>query len=232
MRSYGQYCPIARAAAVLGDRWTMLIVRELSFGVDRFNELERGLPGISRSVLAQRLRHLERVGLIRREPDSRGRGHEYRLTEAGCALKPVLGSLGEWGARWAFSDPGPDELDPDLLVRWLSRHVAVDALPRRRTVVEFSFPRPRPRRYWLVLRPDEVSICLQDPGFDTDVSVTADTAALYDVYFGRSSIGRAVAAGLVTLSGKTTMVRAFPGWFTGSQFAPVVSGAAPRRRQG
>jgi DNA-binding HxlR family transcriptional regulator len=222
MRSYGQYCPIAKAAQILGDRWTVLIVREMSFGVHRFNELERCLPGISRSVLAQRLRHLERVGLVRREPQTDSRGHDYRLTEAGVALKPVLRSLGDWAARWAFGDPQPDELDPDLLMRWISRHVAVDALPPRRAVAQFTFRRPRHRTYWLVLQRDEVSVCLHDPGFEPDVYVTAEPAALYDVYLGRQSLHRAMAAGLVAVDGQATMVRAFPRWFTWSQFAPVV----------
>jgi DNA-binding HxlR family transcriptional regulator len=219
MRTYGQYCPVAKAAELLGDRWTVLIVREMSFGVSRFNELERCLPGISRSVLAQRLRHLERIGIVRREPHTDGRGHAYRLSEAGIALKPVLRSLGEWGARFAFGDPVPEELDPDLLMRWISRHVARDLLPERRTVAQFQLLR---RTYWLVLEREEVSVCRQDPGFDTDVLVTADPATLYDVYLGRSSLSRAVAAGLVTLSGQASKVRAFPRWFTWSAYAPIV----------
>jgi DNA-binding HxlR family transcriptional regulator len=224
MRSYGQYCPIARAAQVLGDRWTVLIVREMSFGVHRFNELERCLPGISRSVLAQRLRHLEHVGLVCRTAVPDGRTHEYRLTQAGDDLKPVLRALGEWAARWAFGDPQPEELDPDLLIRWISRHVDAAALPDRRVVVRFTFARPRPRSYWLVLGNEEVSVCVHDPGFETDIQVTADIGALYDVYLGRRTLAAAMAAGGVELAGSRSVVRAFPRWFTWSDFAPTIQG--------
>ena len=221
MRSYGQYCPVARAAELLGDRWTVLIVRELSFGVEHFNELERCLPGISRSVLAQRLRHLERVGLVGRVPADHGKP-VYRLTAAGADLRPVLKALGDWAARWAFTEPDPVELDPDLLIRWISRHVDRDEVPAHRVVVQFDFPRPRLRCYWLVLTRQEVSVCLHDPGFDTDVHVTADIAALYDVYLGRRTLAQAMATEQVALSGPLPLLRAFPRWFTWSDFAPAV----------
>lgn len=225
MRSYGQYCPVAKAAQILGDRWTVLIVREMSFGVSHFNEMERCLPGISRSVLTQRLRHLEHVGLVERHAAGAGRTVEYRLTAAGRDLKPVLRSLGEWAARWAFGDPEPGELDPDLLMRWISRHVALDQLPGRRIVAQFEFPVPRSRRYWLVLEPQESSVCLHDPGFDTDVFVTADTEALYGVYLGRSTLHNAMRDELVTVKGPPSLVRAFPRWFLWSAFAPTVRAA-------
>lgn len=124
MQRYGQYCPLARGAEVLGDRWTLLIIREMLFGVQRFNELERFLPGISRSVLAQRLRHLQRVGLVERHADADGQRSLYLLTQAGRDLRPVVRAIGNWGARWAFGDPDPAELDPDLVVQWISRHLA------------------------------------------------------------------------------------------------------------
>jgi len=226
MRSYGQYCPVAKGAQILGDRWTVLIVREMSFGVHRFNELERCLPGISRSVLTQRLRHLEHIGIIERRASGAGRAVEYHLTEAGLDLKPVLTALGEWAARWAFGDPDPRELDPDLLMRWISRHVANEQLPGRRVVAQFEFPVPRARRYWLVLEPDEASVCLHDPGFDTDVFVTADTEALYGVYMGRRTLRSAMLEGLVRVEGPSNLVRAFPRWFTWSDFAPTIRSAA------
>jgi DNA-binding HxlR family transcriptional regulator len=221
MRTYGQYCPIARAAEVLGDRWTILIVREMSFGVRRFNELERCLPGISRSVLAQRLRQMSRSGLLERREAAGGRATEYVLTPAGRDLKPVLQSLGEWGAVWAFTDPDPHALDPDLVIRWINRHVARDQLLGRRVVVQFSVTVPL-RRYWLVLEPEETSVCLHDPGVGTDVVVTASAATLYDVYLGRSDLTAAARDGLLTLDGAPALVRAFPRWFAWSQFAPAV----------
>ncbi len=226
VRTYGQYCPIAKAAETLGDRWTLLIAREMSFGVRHFNELERCLPGISRSVLAQRLRQMEYAGLIERRAAESGRTIDYRLTAAGRDLKPVLQTLGEWAARWAFGEPDPAELDPDLLIRWISRHIASDRLPDRRVVTQFEFRVPRRRRYWLVLEPDEASVCLHDPGFGVDVFVGADTEALYRVYLGKLTLREAIRDQLVTVEGARSMVRSFPSWFTWSHFAPTVRAAA------
>jgi len=98
VRSYGQYCPVAKAAELLGDRWTLLIIREMLYGPLGFTAIERGLPGISRSVLSSRLRRLQRDGIIERQPDGR-----YRFTTAGEALRPVVHALGEWVARWVLS---------------------------------------------------------------------------------------------------------------------------------
>lgn len=224
VESHGQYCPIAKGAEVIGDRWTLLIVREMLFGVDRFNELERCLPGISRSVLAQRLKQLERAGVVERTPGRSGRTVAYRLTQAGRELQPVVHVIGEWGASWAFPDPDPAELDTDLLMRWISRHIAHDELPADRRVVRFDFTAPR-GRYWLALRPGDASVCLQYPGFEENVIVTSDAATMYDVYLGRASLGAVMAAGHVTLAGTPSDVRAFPRWFKGSRFAPYVRAA-------
>lgn len=137
MQPYGQYCPVARAAELLGDRWTLLIVRELLFGPLRFTEIERGLPGISRSVLAQRLRRLQHDRIIEAVPEHTGGG--YRFTVAGEELRPVLQTLGDWVSRWLMADPTPAECDPELLTLWISRRVNTEALPGRRVVVEFRY---------------------------------------------------------------------------------------------
>jgi HxlR-like helix-turn-helix len=188
----------------------------MTFGVGRFNELQRCLPGISRSVLAQRLRQMQRAGIV-----TQGDG-EYLLTDAGRDLKPVLRALGNWAARWAFGDPDPAELDTDLLMRWIGRHVATSELPARRVVARFDFTAPRVRRYWLVLDSEETSVCLHDPGFDTDVFLTSDAETLYRVYLGRCTLRDALRAGSVTVTGTSTMVRAFPRWFAWSDFAPAM----------
>jgi DNA-binding HxlR family transcriptional regulator len=129
MRSYAQYCPIAKASEILGDRWTLLIVREMLGGASGFNELERGLPGISRSVLADRLRSLERAEVVERRTGPKGRTLDYRLTLAGRDLEAVVQAIGEWGVTWSFTDPRPEELDPDLLIVWMARHVDREQLP-------------------------------------------------------------------------------------------------------
>jgi DNA-binding HxlR family transcriptional regulator len=228
MRSYAQYCPVAKASEVLGDRWTLLIVREMLGGASGFNELQRGLPGISRSVLTDRMRALERAEVVERRKGPGGRTLEYRLTPGGRDLEPVVQAIGEWGATWSFTDPRPEELDPDLLVVWMARHVDRGRLPLERTVIRFDFRDPT-RRYWMVLEPSEVSVCLQHPGFDVDLEVEVDTATLYSVYLGRAELGLAIRAGRLTLSGPRTLQRDFGRWFTWSAFAPASRGAQERR---
>ena len=229
MRNYAQYCPIAKASEVLGDRWTLLIVREMLGGATGFNELQRGLPGISRSVLAERLRSLERAEIVERRTGPKGRTLGYRVTPAGRDLEPVVQALGEWGVTWSFTDPRPEELDPDLLIVWMARHVDRRQLPPDRTVVQFDFRDPA-KRYWMVLEPSEVSVCLQHPGFDVDLNVSADTATLYRVYLGRAELSAAMQTPKLTMSGPRTLQRGFGRWFTWSTFAPASRLAEQRRR--
>jgi DNA-binding HxlR family transcriptional regulator len=228
MRGYGQYCPVAKSSEILGDRWTLLIVREMLGGATGFNELQRGLPGISRSVLADRMRALERAEVIERRIGPKGRTLEYRLTPAGRDLQPVVQAIGEWGATWSFTEPRADELDPSLLIVWMARHVDRTRLPLGRTVVQFAFREPR-LRFWMVLEPGEVSVCLQPPGFAVDLEVDVDTATLYRVYLGRSDLEGAIRAGGLTMCGPRTLQRAFGDWFTWSAFAPASRSAGERR---
>src|SRR5687767_15911183 len=228
MRSYAQYCPVAKATEILGDRWTLLIVREMLGGASGFNELQRGLPGISRSVLADRMRALERAEVIERRTGPKGRTLEYRLTPAGRDLQPVVQAIGEWGATWSFTDPRPEELDPDLLIVWMARHVDRERLPPNRTVVRFDFREPV-RRYWMVLEPAEVSVCLQHPGFDVDLEVRVDTAALYRIYLGRAELSGTIRAGQLALNGPRKLQTGFGQWFTWSAFAPAIRAAQERR---
>ena len=152
MQKYNQYCPVSRASEILGDRWTLLIVREMILGSHRFNEIERGLPGISRSLLASRLRFLEDAHVIERLPRGDSKLAEYHLTQAGRDLKPVIEALGAWGVQCAFGEPTLEELDPALLVWRIHQRINRDPLPERRTVVELDFTGPRPHRAWAVAR--------------------------------------------------------------------------------
>jgi DNA-binding HxlR family transcriptional regulator len=229
MRGYAQYCPIAKGSEILGDRWTLLIVREMLGGASGFNELQRGLPGISRSVLADRLRSLERAEVIERRTGPKGRTLEYRLTLAGRDLEAVVQAIGEWGVTWAFTDPRPEELDPDLLIVWMARHVDREQLPPNRTVVQFDFRDPA-KRYWMVLEPSEVSVCLQHPGFDVDLAVTVDTGTLYRVYLGRAELAGALRSRKLAMRGPTALQRGFARWFAWSAFAPASRRADERRR--
>ena len=229
MRNHAQYCPVAKATEILGDRWTLLIVREMLGGASGFNELQRGLPGISRSVLADRMRALERAKVIQRRTGPKGRTLEYRLTPAGRDLQSVVFAIGEWGATWSITEPRPEELDPYLLIVWMARHIDRPKLPPNRTVVQFDFRDPK-RRYWMVLEPSEVSVCLQYPGFDVDLEISVDTNTLYGIYLGRAELGGAIRGGLLTMSGPRALQRGFSNWFTWSAFAPASRRAQHRRK--
>ena len=227
MRSYAQYCPIAKASEILGDRWTLLIVRELLGGASGFNELQRGLPGISRSVLTDRLR--ARAGRDRRAAHrSQGRTLEYRLTLAGRDLEAVVQAMGSGGHLVVHRSPprGARPRPPDRLDGPTRRSRAA---PSDRTVVQFDFRTPPSATGWCS-SPSEVSVCLQHPGFDVDLEVRVDTATLYRVYLGRAELGGAMRARKVTLSGPKALQRAFGRWFAWSAFAPASRQADRRRR--
>jgi DNA-binding HxlR family transcriptional regulator len=230
MHLYGQYCPVARAAEILADRWTVLIVRELLADINHFNELERGLPGMSRTLLAERLRRLEQTGVLERRAAARGKRTEYRLTAAGRALQQIIDLFGQWGARWAFGPPRPSELDPIILLWWMRRRVAFAQMPRRRVVIQFDFRRAPQRSYWLVIESSDVSVCLKHPHFDVDVIVAADMMTFYQIWLGRLSLAEAMRKNQVRLDGAPADVRAFPSWFTWSPMAETVRAALTGRR--
>ena len=192
VEGYGQYCPIALGAEVFAERWTPIIVRNLMSGSERFGDLLDGAPGLPRSVLAQRLRRLERAGVIAR---SDGRVPTYQLTDCGQELAQVCLALGVWGARWR--EVRPEHHDPYLVVWMLSRMIDRDGLPRPRVVVRFDVPaHPPPNRYWLVLGAGEREVCVHDPGFGDDAVVTTDVATLVAWHCGRLSLGQAQRAGM------------------------------------
>jgi DNA-binding HxlR family transcriptional regulator len=220
VKSYNQYCPIAKGAEIVGDRWNLLIFREMLAGVHRFNELQRLLPGISRSVLTQRLTELDRAGVVTRRRVARG--NEYLLTPAGQELGTVVAAVGEWAALWAFPEPTPQETDPLLVMVWLSRHLNTAALPERRVVIRFDLSGTEHLTCWLVLDPGNPSLCLQHPGFDEDVLAESDAATMYAVYFGRLAMREAIRTGTVRLHGLNIELRAFPSWFGTSTFAPAL----------
>lgn len=219
MPSYGEYCPIAVGAEFVGDRWTPLIIRELIMGSRRFNEIHRGLGRMSRTLLAQRLRELERRGIVERELDDAGRTTEYRLTEAGHELEPIIWALGHWAARWSFGDPADDELDTAWLVWRLHQRVVGDHLPDGRTVVQFVLSGPGGGEGWLVLDRGGSTACLLDPGYEVDLVVMGDNREMHRWLLGWRSFRDLRAAGSVRLVGPTRLARAFPGWFDNSLFA-------------
>lgn len=226
MKDYAQYCPVALASGVIAERWTPLIIRELVIGGRRFNEIDRGLPGISRTLLKQRLDHLERKGVVERV-ELPGRGHEYQLTPAGRDLEGVIMAVGEWAVRWMFSEPEPRDVDPVTLTWWMSRRIVPDALPAERTVVQFDYAGAlgaggTGTRIWIVLERREASVCTEPPGFDSDVVVTTDPVGLMRVFSGITTYAAALADGTITLVGAPRLARALPTWFAWSPFAPAV----------
>ena len=222
MQKYRQYCPVARASEILADRWTPLIVRELILGSHRFNDIERGLPGISRSLLASRLRHLEDAGVVERLPRPQSAVTEYHLTEAGRELRPVVEALGAWGLHWAFGDPRPDELDAGLLVWKIHQRIDRELLPERRVVVEFDFQGPNGRRVWLLLDRRDVSVCVTPPGFDADLVVRAALAYFYRVWYGLIDYEAGLRSGALAVDGAPALVKQLPRWLLWSPMAKFV----------
>lgn len=215
MRGYGQYCPLAKASEIVAERWTPLVLRELLFGGHSFNAIVQGVPLMSRSLLAKRLRELERTGLVERRITGPRRTPEYHLTQAGEELGPVLIQLAEWGIRWARFDIRPEDLDPRPLMWDIHRHVLVDRLPARRVVVNFAFsdaPRPSLRRTWLVLDGASIDVCYKDPGFPLDLVVTTSVRTLIAVWLGDITFSEAFRSESMTIEGTRQLVRAFPTW--------------------
>lgn len=219
MPDYGSFCPISLGTEVLADRWTPLIMRELILGSTRFNDIARQLPGISRSLLVQRLRHLERHGVIETWPSPSGRGSEYHLTPAGKDLEPVIIALGKWAVEWLFDDLNPDDVDPINLMWWMHRRVDADRLPPGRVVVEFAHTAPEKLTLWMVLDRGEASVCVQHPGFDSDVVVQSSTPALARVFSGFARWTESVNDGAIKVDGPPNLVKALPKWFLWSPFA-------------
>ncbi|PKB71007.1 MAG: hypothetical protein BZY87_07920 [SAR202 cluster bacterium Io17-Chloro-G6] len=221
MKTYGQFCPVAKASEIFAERWTPLIIWELLMGSGKFSELEIGMAHIPRSLLTQRLRSLEDVGVLTRTMVGNGKRAEYQLTEAGFDLFEVVRGLGEWGQKWVNHNIGVDDVDPALLVWDMHRRVNTELLPEERVVVQIDFRGAGNGTYWLLLERPEPSVCMQDLGFDVDLFVNADTIAMHKVWMGMASLADCVDDGRIELDGLTAHVDAFPGWFKLSIFSDV-----------
>jgi len=226
---YGQFCPVAVASEIFAERWTPVILRELVLGSRRFNDIQRGVPRISRALLVKRLRELAAHGVI---VSAAG---EYRLTEAGQELGEVVVHLGTWGARWT-APVRRDRLDAKLLLWDMRRRIALERLPEKRVVVRFDFRgvpagHKAPKTYWLVMERREVDLCILEPGFEVDVYVDADLAALSRVWLGEIPIRQAMREGGINLHGERQAVRDFPSWLLLSTLAAVPRAADAIQRR-
>lgn len=218
--SYHQFCPVSKAMEVLDERWTLLVVRELVSGSERFNELRRGLPRMSPTLLSRRLQQLVRAGIVERRVD--GGDVRYALTEAGHELRPVVEAIGAWGVRW-IGELGDEDLDPKLLLWDMRRRVDVAAVPQGRTVIQFRFPdaAPNARDWWLVITREETDVCDADPGYAVDVTVRASLRSLVRVWRGDLTWADALRSGGLELLGPEAVRRVVPRWFMLSTFAHV-----------
>lgn len=216
--TYGQFCPVAKAMELLDERWTMLVVRELMMGSRHFNELRRGVPKMSPSLLSKRLRTLQRAGVVDRW--EHGNRVTYQLSRAGRELEPIVVAIGQWGTRW-IGDLGDQDLDPNLLMWDVHRNLDLDAMSPGRTVLHFTFAEVEPvaRNWWIVVHDREVDVCDDDPGFDVDVTVSSSLRGLTEVWRGDVAWSDALRAGQVELVGPADLCAKFPEWLLLSALA-------------
>ena len=234
MFRYGQFCPISKALEVLGERWTLLVLRELMLGSTQFNQLQRGLRRVSPTTLSKRLAELQQAGLVVRKRIARQDGHAYHLTAAGRELQPVLIGLGEWGMRWARGQMADAELDVGLLMADIERRIDRGALPAGRTVLHFRFTDlDRYAQWWLKIDGDEGELCLDDPGDDVDVYFASTLRTMTEVWMGDVSLHEAQRSGSLRVVGAPAYTRTLAAWFVlhvMSRIRPAVAtarGATP-----
>jgi DNA-binding HxlR family transcriptional regulator len=221
---YGQFCPIAKASEIIGEKWTVLIQREILMGSRRFSELQRGLGTISPTLLSRRLRHLEKNRMIFRKTATGQRGHEYHPTESCKELLPVLLSLGEWGMRWARSNLQAHDYDVELLMLYLQRSVVPEKLPQGETIIRFKFTDMTDKvDWWIIVADGEAETCDKDPGKDVDIYLTTTVATMADLWMGKESWRMARRDGRMSIIGNRYLVENVTVWMENSIFTGLPS---------
>lgn len=219
---YGQFCPIAKASEIIGEKWTVLIIRELLMGATRFNELQRGLSLISPTLLSKRLDSLIGHGLVMKKKIPGQKGYEYFATESCKELLPVIHSLGEWGMRWARSNLSEDDYDVELLMLYLKRSVRPDKLPGNESVMRFKFTDIKEYPdWWMLVEGDEIDVCTKDPGRDVDVYFTSTIRTLIDIWMGANSYKKAIRSGELKLVGDKALTNNVSSWLMNSTFSSL-----------
>jgi len=219
--SYGQFCPVAMASEIFCTRWTPLIMRELLAGSTHFNELRRGVPRMSPTLLSKRLKELEAAGIVRRISAGDDGSSEYRLTRAGEDMKPLVMGLGIWGQRWVEAETSLRNLDPSLLMWDMRRNLDPDPLPPRKCVIQIVYPELAPGRrdWWLIVEGRETDLCSVDPGFDVDLYVTTDLHTMTAIWMGLRSVEAEASAGRLKLTGDNAIKCVMQKWLGLSPFA-------------
>ncbi len=232
MKGYGQFCPVAKATELIGEKWTLLILRELLLGTTRFNGFQRAMSRMSPTLLAKRLRHLEECGIIIRKKLSGQKGYEYRLTAAGKELSPLIEVVAVWGMRWARGQLTHDELDVEFLMQELQRRLQTGHLPDGETVICLIFNElTKHKTWWLLVDGDVVDLCTEDPGKDVDLYINSSVRTMIEVWEGDVDMRTALRNGSVKAHGLRHLIRTMPEWFGVCLYKDVRRGDPQLMRQ-
>jgi DNA-binding HxlR family transcriptional regulator len=224
MIAYGQFCPVAKATEIVGEKWTLLILRELLMGTHRFNDFQRSMSRISPTVLTKRLKLLEDKGIVTRKRISGQNGHEYRLTPMGRELEPLVEQLAVWGQRWARGQMSDDELDVELLMWDVQRRIDTRNLPDGETVLAFMFSDlDKYKNWWLVIDGEDVDLCTEDPGKDVDLYLASDLRTMIEVWQGDTPLRDVLGDERILATGAQPLLRSLPDWFALCKDADVKS---------
>jgi DNA-binding HxlR family transcriptional regulator len=219
MNSYGQFCPLAQAAQLLCERWTLIVVRELIAGSTRFNEIKKGVPTMSPTLLSARLKQLVEAKVVD-QSGSKG-NYTYSLTSAGLELRPIVELLGAWGHRWVRSNLNKGDLDAGLLMWDMRRTVDPSVFPTRRIVVQFGYPdAPKGERdWWLVTESGEIDLCLNDPGYDVDIMIKCSLKTMTEVWICQRPFRDAMRKGDIKVLGNSKLTNKLQDWLRSSPLA-------------
>ena len=217
---YGQFCPIAKATEIIGEKWTVLIIREALMGSTRYSEFQRGLSLISPTMLTKRLDSLVAHGLLMKKKIPAHRGYEYFPTTSCKELLPIVRSLGDWGMRWARSNLTETDYDVELLMLYLQRSVVPEKLPGNESVIRFKFTDIEDlSEWWLVVTGEQIDICVKDPGKEVDVYFTSTVKTMAGIWMGDTTYRRALADGALKIVGNSALTRNITAWMNLSVFA-------------
>ena len=222
MPEYGQFCPVAKASDIIGERLTVLILRELLLGTSRYNDFQRALSRISPTLLSKRLKMLEEKGLVIRKRTSGAKSYEYHLTACGRELEPIIEHLAVWGMRWARGQMTDVELDVEFLMWDLQRRLQTERLPDGETVLCFEFDElERFRTWWLVICQGKVDLCSENPGKEVDLYINSTVRDLALIWRGDVPMAEALRSQSIRTHGNVHLARTIQDWLGVCLYAEV-----------